>query len=187
MKCNSCSCEYPKAKIIDGVGYFVCSECGEIYEVKNYRLQSKEQLIEKIESAFLGVVLGDGVGLYEAQALDNYESDEVQKKQREKDEKLDWRVIPTIELQYCHSSLSFFDSKGMAFHLPAYIVGSINGEIDDPIFHLTHLSEHVELKLDSLNIIQKKVVKEYLTWCLTEDEYQFEHASIQNALDKYWC
>jgi len=187
VKCRVCNYEYPKPEIVDGVAYFVCSECGGIYEVKGYQPQTKEQLIEKVEAAFSDQVLGDGIGLFEAQALDDYESEEVQTKQREKDEKIYWRSIAYEVLQSCHSSLSFFDANGMRFHLPAYIVGSIKGKVDDPIFHLTHLDDHAESKLVTLTNAQKNVVIEYLTWCLTEDEYQFDCEGIVRALNEFWA
>lgn len=186
MKCRTCHNEYPKPEIADGVAYFVCSECGGMYEVKNYHAYTKDQIIEKIETAFSDVKLGDGIGLFEAQALDHYESEDVQKMQREKDEKIDWRSITHEDLQGCHSSLSFFDANGMRFHLPAYIVESIKGEVDDPIFHLTHLDGYAESKLATLTKLQKNAVIEYLTWCLTEDDYQVYCEDIVRALNEYW-
>lgn len=186
VKCRTCHNEYPKPIITDEVAYFVCSECGDVYEVKNYHPQTKEQLIEKIDTAFADVVLGDGIGLFEAQAIDDYESQEVQKTQREKDEKINWRSITNEALLSCRSSLSFFDADGMRFHLPAFIVGSIRGQIDDPIFHLTHLSDHAKSQLVTLTNAQKNAIIEYLTWCLTEDEFQIDCGNITRALDEFW-
>jgi hypothetical protein len=187
VKCRACPNEYSEPEIIDGLAYFVCSECGDVHEVKNYHPHTKEQLIEIINVAFSKVSLGDGIGLLEAQALDNYESEEVQKKQREKDEKSNWKSIPYDVLQNSHSSLSFFDANGFRFHLPAYIVGSINGKVDDPIFHLTDLEGYASSKLVTLSSNQKNAVISYLTWCLTEDEYQFDYEEILIALNKFWC
>ncbi len=186
MKCRACTNEYIKAEIVDGTAYFVCSECGDVYEVEKYYLLTKGELIKEIETAFSEVSLGDGIGLFEAQALDNYESEEVQKKQREKDEKNNWRSIAYEVLQSYHSSLSFFDPNGMRFHLPAYMVGSIRGKVDDPIFHLTHLDGYATSQLATLTNAQKKCVIKYLTWCLTEDEYQFDSKDIKRALNEFW-
>ena len=186
MKCRACSDEYPEPDIVDDITYFVCSSCGHVHEVKNYHAYTEDQIIGKIETAFSGVVLGQGIGLFEAQALDDYESEEVQKKRREEDEKINWNSIAYEVLQRCHSSLSFFDSDGMKFHLPAYIIGSIKGEVDDPIFHLTHLGSYIESRLVTLNALQKKAVMEYLTWCLTEEDYKFDYPEIVRALTEYW-
>jgi len=186
MKCFACSAEYPEPDIIEDIAYFICSSCGHVHEVKNYHPYSKDQIIEKIESAFSGVVLGQGIGLFEAQALDDYEPEEVQKRRREEDEKKRWSSISYEVLQSYHSSLSFFDADGMKFHLPAYIIGSIKGEVDDPIFHLTHLEDHTKSRLITLNALQKKAVMEYLTWCLTEEDYEFDYPEIVRALTEYW-
>ncbi len=72
-------------------------------------MPSRHKLISnQIAEAFSGVVLGNGIGLYEAQAFDDYEPDEMVKKYREKDEKEDWKLLHPEELQKCHSSLSSF-------------------------------------------------------------------------------
>ncbi len=186
MKCSACSDEYPEPDIIEDIAFFICASCGHVHEVKNYHPYSKDQIIEKIETAFSGVVLGQGTGLFEAQALDDYESEEVQKKRREEDEKINWDSISYEVIQSCHSSLSFFDADGMRFHLPAYIIGSIKGEVDDPIFHLTHLEDYSKSRLVTLNEKQIKAVMVYLTWCLTEEDYEFEHPGIVRALTEYW-
>jgi len=154
--------------MVDEVAFFICSECGDSFEVKNYHFQTTEELIKAIEKAFSGVVLGNDIGLLEAQAIDDYETEEIQKEQREKDEKVNWGLLAYDTLQSCHSSLSFFDADGMRFHLPAYIIGSIKGKVDDPIFHLMHLYDYAESKLKTLTNDQIQVVIEYLNWCLTE-------------------
>jgi hypothetical protein len=186
MKCSSCSNEYPEPDIIDDVAFFVCSSCGHLHEVKNYKAHTKNQIIEIVETAFSGVTLGEGIGLFEAQALDDYETEEVQKQRRKDDEKINWKSTPYDVLHNCHSSLSFFDADGMRFHLPAYIIGSIKGEVDNPIFHLTDMGSYMESRLVSLNVEQYKAIVEYLTWCLTQDEYSFYFPNITRAIDEFW-
>lgn len=147
---------------------------------------NKEDVKREIKSAFTDVVLGDGTGLGEAQAMDNYEPEEVQKVFREKDEKENWMRLTYSDLQRCHSSLSFFDAEGMRFHLPAYILASLEDRVDDPIFHLTRLNDFAKSKLTALNQSQRKAIAAYLDWCLEQDEYEFEHQAIERALSEYW-
>jgi hypothetical protein len=146
----------------------------------------KNSIINRIEKAFSNVKLGDGIGLWEAQAIDDYESEEIQKQKRARDEKDDWTSISSDVLQRCHSSLSFFDANGMRFHLPAYIIGSLKEEIDDPVFHLTHLDDYAKSKLTTLSSDQVKAVVNYLNWCLETQEYEYEHPMIEKALNAYW-
>lgn len=147
---------------------------------------SKEQVIESIRKAFRDVKLGDGIGLWEAQAMDDYESEDVWRKKRETDEKDDWSSFPPDALQRCQSSLSFFDANGMKFHLPAFIIGSLKDEVDDPIFHLTQLDDYARSKLVTLDDEQRKAVASYLSWCLENEDFEYEHPVIQRALDEYW-
>lgn len=184
MKCHQCNADYGDPNVYDSTAYFVCLECGQSYEVDNYHGFSKEQVIERVERAFSAVVLGNGIGLWQAQAIDDYETVSEQKKARETDEKEQWIKLSAADLQSCHSSLSFFDADGLRFHLPAFIIGSIKGEVDDPLFHLTNLFG--SSKFESLSLEQKRVVSEYLVWCLTEDEYSYEKNEIRKALHKFW-
>jgi len=82
----------------------------------------KQKLIKQIENVFKNVRLEDGIGLWEAQGLDDYLSKEECKKLREKDEKDDWHNITVLNMYQCSSSLSFFDAKGMRFHLPQFML-----------------------------------------------------------------
>ena len=49
MNCRACPNEYPEPNIINGTAYFVCENCGDVYEVDNYRVYTKEELIEIFE------------------------------------------------------------------------------------------------------------------------------------------
>jgi uncharacterized protein DUF6714 len=147
---------------------------------------NKDQIIESIKTAFRDVKLGDGIGLWEAQAIDDYESEDVQRKKRETDEKDDWSSFTPDVLQRCHSSLSFFDADGMRFHLPAFIIGSMKDEVDDPVFHLSQLDDYARSKLTTLSDDQRMAVVKYLCWCLENEEFEHERPVIQRALDECW-
>lgn len=82
----------------------------------------KEELIKKINDAFQDVKLEDGIGLWEAQGHDDRLTTNEVIALRKKDEKEDWRKIPVIDLYKCSSSLSFFDAKGMRFHMPIFLL-----------------------------------------------------------------
>ena len=146
----------------------------------------KNQLIDIIEFAFAHVILDDGIGLWEAQAIDDYETKEIQLQKRRNDRKEDWFRFTSDELQLCHSSLSFFDANGMRFHLPAFIVASLNDEVDDPLFHLTNLSEYNKSQFTTLTTEQNKAVVSYLNWCLQNTDHEHDHKMIIRALNKYW-
>lgn len=146
----------------------------------------KETVAHHIKSAFAEVTLGNGIGLWEAQAIDDYETEEVQQRNRDRDEKEQWSRLSCKDLQRCHSSLSFFDAEGMRFHVPAYIVASLENQVNDPLFHLTQLDDYAKSQLTALNPVQRQAIAMYLTWCLEQAEYNFDHPAIRLALRQYW-
>ena len=148
------------------------------------RREMLEQLKEKIRVAFTSVRLGSGVGLREAQAIDDYANDETRAKYRETDEKDDWQAIGTTELNECSSSLSFFDAEGMRFHLPAYLIADLNGNYGFGMAY--HLIQCPDERFSLLSATQAKVLREYLCFIEDEPDYAFDREHIRRALDEYW-
>lgn len=119
----------------------------------------REALIDKIFSAFEGVELGGGVGLYEAQAIDYHASLDERKEYRSQDETQKWINIPVSKLFRYWDSPSFFDAEGMRFHLPMYLLieldyfekeiekmyekDSFQGNPPDIEYHLTSVLKYV--------------------------------------------
>ena len=165
-----------------------------------------KELIELIEEAFKDVQLGNGIGLKQAQAIDDYESEEVVLSARKEDEKLNWQHIDPEMLDKCYSSLSFFDAEGMRFHIPAYIINDIKGLLQtaDPTFHLWHgldikesdVKETIKRKDDAkwwnyaierfniLNATQRNAIREYLKFKMQNDD--FSKKQIERALKNFW-
>lgn len=142
-----------------------------------------------IRTAFKGVKLGNGVGLWQAQGIDDRDDEATCAAYREKDEKEDWQRITTDDLNDCYSSKSFFDAEGMRFHLPAYLIADLNGEYGFGMaFSLTHLneSEHCKSYFTLLSQAQRLAVREYLLYIRSEPDYSFEREDIDKALEDYW-
>jgi len=151
------------------------------------RGKQAEAICERIRAAFAGVTLGHGVGLRQAQGLDDYEDEETCAKWRSGDEKEDWSRISSDSLNACNSSLSFFDADGMMFHLPAYLIADLRGEYGFGMaFCLTHLSDYKEQQFVLLSAAQREAVREYLRFILEESEYEFERPHIEGALIGFW-
>lgn len=98
---------------------------------------NKVTLIKEIRDAFNHVELDDGVGLWEAQALDDYVDAKTLLEIRKGDEKKCWRNICYGEIAKSESSLTFFDAKGMTFHLPIYLIFYL---LEDEIFPIEGFS-----------------------------------------------
>ena len=139
------------------------------------------------EAAFAGVTLGDGVGLLEAAALDEYAAPDKLAASRARDERLDWQAIPVAELNKYSSSLSFFDAQGMRFHLPAYMLADLRGEGEfDLVYHLTQSPLATE-QFALLSPQQKLAVRHYLVCAAEEEEHAYARDHIERALQNEWA
>jgi hypothetical protein len=140
-----------------------------------------------IEDAFAGVTLGGGVGLHEAQGLDDYADAATCAAYRANDEKDDWHRLSTEALNHCNSSLSFFDAEGMRFHLPAYLLAELRGDYGFGMtFCLTHLSDHCRTQFALLSPAQRAAVRAFLLHIQDDPDEDFHRSDITRALNEYW-
>ena len=149
----------------------------------------KTDLIQVINDVFKGVKLEDGIGLWEGQGLDDYATKEDCLKFRKRDEKQDWRKIPLIDLYKGSSSLSFFDAKGMQFHLTQFLLFDLdvfekeedelrrNNKLEalicpEVLFHLTHdlRSRYSTQRFLALHKTQVQCIIDYLSYKIQERE-----------------
>ena len=146
-----------------------------------------EGLCERIRTAFNGVKLGDGIGLWQAQGLDDYETPEVCADYRLKDEDEDWSRISDDTLQRCNSSPSFLDAKGFRFYMPAFMLSELRGGYG---FHfkwsLTDSGTLAYTRYELLNANQRAVVRDYLIFFASDPDDTFSRDDIMHALETYW-
>ncbi|MDF1761818.1 MAG: hypothetical protein P1U57_00275 [Oleibacter sp.] len=86
------------------------------------------QLANKIMNEFLNVPFPIHCGLHAAMAMDDWIGDEreLRKITRTKDVLENWWEIPTDHLIKCMLALSYLDSAGIEFYLPAYMKAIID-------------------------------------------------------------
>ncbi|MCA9062916.1 MAG: hypothetical protein KDA96_07650 [Planctomycetaceae bacterium] len=146
-----------------------------------------EQLIR---DAFACVTLEDGIGLFEGQAIDSYAGPKAQAAARLNDETRNWGRIPVDALNAAHSSLSFFDAKGMRFHLPAFLIADLRDELQQGIvFHLMYAGDDAESRFSLLNAKQRAAVQQFLLYHLRttpEPERTFAGPMIDKAIADFW-
>jgi hypothetical protein len=153
---------------------------------------SKRKAIQAVENviraAFDGVKLEDGVGLTEGLEIDAYSSKEACAVARTSDEKNDWAAIPCQLLDGAATSLSYFDAKGMRFHLPAYLIADLQGHLTQDIrFHLVNNGRHDRFSL--LSAEQRSAVRKYLELqleLLPGPNLQFEQSAIRDSIINIW-
>ena len=164
---------------------------------------TKEELITEIRTTFKDIKLDDGVGIWEGQGLDDYVDEKTILELREKDERNNWDNIPYKDLDYCQSSLSFFDAKGMRFCLPKFLIFDILNEqiskeqnisCPDLLFTLGYnLNEEYQKSRFSLFTNQQiETIIHYLEYNLEDilvsnKEYStnYDYIEIKGVLDKW--
>jgi hypothetical protein len=147
---------------------------------------NKEELKDRIRKAFANVALGNGVGLREGNAADDYKTAADQAIERQSDEKHDWSRISTDDLWRYHCALSYMDPEGMRFHLPAYLIAEVEGESDVLLYHLTTLSDHSFAQRTALTAEQREAVVAFLYWTLDERKYESKWPMVERVLLEYW-
>jgi hypothetical protein len=154
---------------------------------------TKEELITEIRMAFKGVELEDGIGLWEAQGIDDYADEKTIIELRGKDERKNWSNIPYRELAICESSVAFFDAKGMRFCLPQFLILDIieedlfkEEEINSPdiVFILGHEldGEYQKNRFSLFDIRQIQCVVEYLAYKLQQNN---PDAELDSTIQKW--
>lgn len=151
------------------------------------RSKVAEGLCERIREAFTGVKLGDGIGLWQAQGLDDYEPPEICAEYRLKDEAEDWSRISDDTLQQCNSSPSFLDAKGFRFYMPAFMISELRGDYGfDFNWSLIHFDTLGYARYELLDAAQRAIVRDYLIFFASDPDDTYSRDDIMYALETYW-
>jgi hypothetical protein len=154
---------------------------------------TEQKLISLIFEAFKGVQLEDGVSLHKTIYIDNFgDITKAEALAIEKDETKDWKKLinsPQLLEVTGIGGLSFFDAKGLRFHLPAYLCTAFehpHADITESLlFTLTYKSEYTDKRLSILNPIQKKCIGTVLQYFRTLDAFYTYWKQIDQALPSY--
>lgn len=157
------------------------------HAMKREVTEARLAVCELIRDAFAGVRLDDGVGLMQARAIDDHADAKTVRACRKEDETEDWSAIPFTKLQRYCDTLSFFDAKGMRFHLPAFMIGELERKVSPgPLYHLTQLTDWSEQKFVELSVPQRRAVRAYLMVLKDDRDYCIDRPHIESALASYW-
>ena len=100
---------------------------------------------------------------------------------------MDWAAIPVEVLNGAATSLTYVDAKGMRFHLPAYLIADLHGELHQDIcYHLD--SPALDSRFSLLSSDQKAAVRHYLELqleVLPEPNFQFEQSAIRESINGF--
>jgi len=147
-----------------------------------------------IEGAFRDVHLGEGIGIFEAWAIDCCVSDKQRKMARARDERVDWTKITDSELEEHSSSLCFMDPDGIRFALPAYMRFAIGNfdrsaslSVDAAIYSLEHGWAASPRAAESFTKEQLMVIAKFLRVMTIDVGNDWVDATAaSNAYELFW-
>jgi hypothetical protein len=149
--------------------------------------RKKQDLEVRINSAFDGVVLGEGVGIIEADERDTCCDPEELKLAREKDERKSWRVISENDLYRYHYALCFTDAEGFRFMIPAFMLADLSCLLDEStLIHLSLVRDDSYDQYSMLNATQLATIIDFLELYREDPDSKFHHEAIDQSLAVFW-
>jgi hypothetical protein len=147
----------------------------------------KQDLVARINSAFDGVILGDGVGVMEADTMDTSMGPEEPKLAREKDERQSWSSISEEDVSRYHCALSFTDAEGFRFMIPAFLLADLNCHHgDSTLIHLSLTEDDTYGRYSMLNATQLETIIDFLKLHREAPDFDFYHEKIDQSLAVFW-
>ncbi len=125
MRCRHCNAPW-------ALEWEYCPEChrnygGAVYPEKQTARECADvdHLIAVITAAFHGVKLDGGTTIHEADLEGAYTEEHVRIAARKKDPETEWTAVPDWKIERFSAALSFLDSKGWRFYIPAYMIWTL--------------------------------------------------------------
>ncbi|MFO7626491.1 MAG: DUF6714 family protein [Candidatus Fermentibacteraceae bacterium] len=157
----------------------------------------RHELVIEIDAAFSNVELEDGIGVYEAEALDNYASKNelAIAKAKDRESWMSWRDIPENVIGQFHTALCFVDAKGMMFLLPAYMRFSLehfdtsdSASVDSAIYALDQDFDGFFGGRNVFSKDQRTVIAKFLRYMVIQAGDQWVDALVASrAYENHWA
>jgi hypothetical protein len=162
--------------------------------------RQRDELIAEITAAFDGVSREGGTTLHEADAIDDWKSDEERRAARRLDTERRWQDVPDEDIWACCSALSFLDVKGFRYYLPAFMVyglrhfeDDLNGILHSCVYHLLHEPQKSLRKSEPASIAgqyyftdaQCRVIAKFLRFAAGDDDVTVTDMPELQAVEKW--
>jgi hypothetical protein len=130
----------------------------------------KTKIVEMVQLAFEDVRLGNGISLHQADVVDDYGTRAEFDAAKLHDPETRWQQIPTSKIERFCGSMTFLDSEGFRFYLPAFIIYGLNTfnpdfgsmEADGVLFAAESYSDSHKDNFAILNTEQLRAVASFL-------------------------
>ncbi|MCF7674601.1 MAG: hypothetical protein K9N23_12970 [Akkermansiaceae bacterium] len=173
-----------------------CPECDRNYGGAVYpALQTEEERMEllviaaEIEQAFERVQLEDGKTIHEANLEGCYLNEQERMDARAKDTEHNWQEVAPEKIESFQSVLTFFDSKGWRFYMPAFMIWALKNwrttksvTADSVVWDLANVEPHFMDRYKLLTAEQARSVYRFLDFM---DRHNPED-DAKKGIDAYW-
>ena len=159
--------------------------------------EEAEAIVDAIRSAFRGVARG-AITLHEAEAIDDYGSDDERAAARERDTERGWEEIPDAHVEECVYALAHVDPASWRYYVPRFMLWALHHfrSSDSLISDFTvytfdpsdtdpNLREYDMARYRTLDAEQARVVCRFLRYMAQNDDHA-DASAANEALRKYW-
>lgn len=153
------------------------------------------ELLEQIEAAFGKVRLGSGISLHQARALDRLDLPQVVQQARRRDTEERWQEIPDSKVEDFHYALTYLDPEGLRFHLPRYMVFSLEHPgLDSPAVDAAvyacdfgeDVAQDVLAQFNAMSRRQMRVIADFLLFIAESRDADYDTLVAAVALESFW-
>jgi hypothetical protein len=143
-------------------------------------------VVQQIRDAFSGLQLGSGVGLREANGLDDYADESELVQLRKLDERTDWRKLDADLLNRYYCAPTFFDARGFVFHLPAFLIAELDDRFDFPfIDRIIEKQPTTGSWIDLLTATQAEALANVLLLVKQHPDYYNDAKKFDHAINRF--
>jgi hypothetical protein len=154
-----------------------------------------EALFQEVHAVFGKVELGDGLSLHQAGAMDLMLTPEEVRQSRRLDPETRWQDIPDSKVEEFHYALTFMDPEGMRFHLPRFIVYSLEHPgLDSPAVDAAvyacdfgdDVDDQVLGQFNAMSRRQMRTIANFLVFVAESKDEDYDVLVAAMAVESFW-
>ena len=154
-----------------------------------------EALFQEVHAVFGKVELGDGLSLHQAGAMDLMLSAEEVRQSRRLDTETRWQDIPDSKVEEFHYALTFMDPEGMRFHLPRFVVYSLEHPgLDSPAVDAAvyacdfgdDVDDQVLGQFNAMSRRQMRTIANFLVFVAESKDEDYDILVAAMAVEAFW-
>jgi hypothetical protein len=154
-----------------------------------------EELLRAIHEVFGKVQLGAGLSLHQAGAMDLMLTPEEVQQSRRLDSETRWQDIPDAKVEEFHYALTFMDPEGMRFHLPRFLVYSLEHPgLDSPAVDAAvyacdfgdDVDDQVLGQFNAMSRRQMRTIADFLVFVAESKDEDYDVLVAAMAVESFW-